>query len=233
MMMTRITTTSILLTAAAVILLAGCRGSRSGEPPVHLNRNMDSQQKLLPQHSSGFFADGKTMRTPPEGVVARGELREDAAFFTGKEDDDSYASMPFVMEPADLARGAQRYAIYCTPCHGENGDGKGAIADPKYKYPIPPTSYHEQRIKDMADGNIFETISNGIRNMPSYRQQIPVRDRWCIVAHVRELQKRGAPASAAALSPSAETTPADKRTTGSVPTAASRITKTTTTATAQ
>ncbi|MFA6232877.1 MAG: cytochrome c [Bacteroidota bacterium] len=194
--MTRTATTKILLTAAAVILLTGCRGSTSGEPPVHLNPNMDSQQKLMPQHSSAFFADGKTMRNPPEGAVARGELREDAAFFTGKNDDGSYAAMPFSVEPADLARGERRYAIYCTPCHGEYGDGKGKMADPKYKYPVPPTSYHEQRIKDMADGNIFETISNGIRNMPSYRQQIPVRDRWCIVAHVRELQKRGAAATA-------------------------------------
>ncbi|MBE0642472.1 MAG: c-type cytochrome [Bacteroidetes bacterium] len=217
--MTRTATTRIVLTAAAVILLAGCRGTTSPEPPVHPNPNMDTQQKLKPQRSSAFFADGKAMRTPPEGSVARGELREDAAFFTGKNDDGSYAAMPFAVEAADLERGAKRYAIYCKPCHGEYGDGKGIIADPKYKYPIPPTSYHEQRIKDMADGNIFEVISNGIRNMPSYRQQIPVRDRWCIVTHVRELQKHGAPASAPAAA--------------QTQTPASTTTETTTTETAQ
>ncbi len=202
----RNTTTSIILTTAALILLAGCRGNTSSEPPVHLNRNMDSQQKLLPQHSSGFFADGKTMRTPPEGTVARGELREDDAYFKGKNADGSYAGMPFVIEAADLERGAKRYAIYCLPCHGEFGDGKGVIADPKYKYPIPPTSYHEQRIRDMADGNLYEVIADGIRNMPSYRQQIPVRDRWCIVAHVRELQKNGVPATDPVQKPANTTT---------------------------
>ncbi len=218
-MMKRTATTRLVLTAAAVLLLAGCRGNTSPEPPIHLNPNMDTQQKLVAQRSSNFFADGKDMRTPPEGTVARGELREDAAYFTGKNDDGSYAAMPFVMEAADLDRGAKRFAIYCQPCHGEHGDGKGVIADPKYKYPIPPTSYHEQRIRDMADGNLFEVISSGIRNMPSYRQQIPVRDRWCIVAHVRELQKRGAPAPA----------PADAQTA----TPAGTTTETTTTETAQ
>lgn len=204
--MTRSSISRLLLTAAAVALLAGCRGTVSDQPPIHPNPNMDTQQKLVPQRGSAFFIDGKAMRTPPEGTVARGELREDAAYFTGKNDDGSYAAMPFVIEAADLARGAARYAIFCQPCHGVHGDGKGVIADPKYKYPIPPTSYFAQNILDAKDGYIYEVISNGIRNMPSYRQQIPVRDRWCIVAHVRELQKRGAPAPDPAAAPAAAST---------------------------
>ena len=204
--MTRNTISRLLLTAAAVALLAGCRGTISDQPPIHPNPNMDTQRKLVPQRGSVFFTDGKAMRTPPEGTVARGELREDAAYFTGKNDDGSYAAMPFAIEASDLARGADRYAIFCLPCHGVHGDGKGVIADPKYKYPIPPTSYHAQNILDAKDGYIYEVISNGIRNMPSYRQQIPVRDRWCIVAHVRELQKRGAPAPDPAAAPAAAST---------------------------
>ena len=205
--MKRYTLTRILLTVSAVALLAGCRGGTSELPPVHPNRNMDTQEKLKAQRSSAFFADGKTMRTPPEGTVARGELREDAAFFTGKSDDGSYADIPFALEAADLERGAARYAIYCMPCHGVHGDGKGVIADPKYKYPIPPTSYHTPLILAAKDGYLFEVISNGVRNMPSYRQQIPVRDRWLIVAHVRELQKRGAPAAPdSSAAPAAATT---------------------------
>jgi mono/diheme cytochrome c family protein len=206
MTMTRNTISRLLLTTAAIALLAGCRGAVSDQPPIHPNPNMDTQHKLVPQRGSAFFTDGKSMRTPPEGTVARGELREDAAYFTGKNDDGSYAAMPFVIEAADLARGADRYAIFCLPCHGVHGDGKGVIADPKYKYPIPPTSYHAQNILDAKDGYLYEVISNGIRNMPSYRQQIPVRDRWCIVAHVRELQKRGAPAPDPAAAPAAAST---------------------------
>jgi mono/diheme cytochrome c family protein len=204
--MTRSTLSRMLLTAAAVVLLAGCRGSTSDRPPVHPNTNMDTQQKLAPQRTSAFFTDGKAMRTPPEGTVARGELREDAAYFTGRNDDGAYAAMPFALDAADLARGSERYDIFCLPCHGVHGDGKGVIADPKYKYPIPPTSYHTQQILEAADGYLYEVIANGVRNMPSYRQQIPVRDRWLIVAHVRELQKRGAPAPDTKAAPAAEST---------------------------
>lgn len=207
--MTRRILTRMILTASVVALLTGCRGSTSEQPPVHPNRNMDTQAKLVPQRASSFFADGSAMRTPPEGTVARGHLREDAVWFTGKHDDGSYADLPFTLEPADVARGAERYTIYCAPCHGVFGDGKGVIADPKYKYPIPPTSYHTQPILDAKDGYLYEVITNGVRSMPTYRQQIPVRDRWLIVAHVRELQKRGAPAGAASdttAAPAAATT---------------------------
>ncbi|MDX9758860.1 MAG: cytochrome c, partial [Bacteroidota bacterium] len=181
----------LLFCLSGVILLAGCRGTISEQPPIHPNPNMDTQEKLVPQRASAFFVDGSSMRTPPEGTVARGELREDAAYFTGKNDDGSYVAMPFVVNAADRARGAERYMIYCQPCHGAAGDGKGVIADPKYRYPIPPTSYLTQPILDAADGYLYEVIANGVRSMPSYRQQIPVRDRWLIVAHVRALQQRG------------------------------------------
>lgn len=185
------TTRAVLPVAAVLLLLAGCRGSISEEAPVHLNRNMDTQEKYVAQRSSAFFADGSAMRTPPEGTVARGALRADDALYTGKDADGAYVSLPFAITEADRARGAERFGIYCSPCHGHSGDGKGKIME--YKYPIPPTSLYEQKVYDMADGNLFEVISNGIRNMPSYRQQIPAHDRWRIVAHVRALQANGTP----------------------------------------
>jgi hypothetical protein len=191
-----------LILASAIVLLAGCRGMTSEEPPIHPNPNMDTQTKYIAQRGSDFFADGAAMRTPPEGTVARGQLREDVGYFEGRyEDSTLVAAIPFEVTAAVLERGARRFDIYCSPCHGISADGKGNIM--KYKYPIPPTNLMEQRIRDLADGAIFEVISNGIRNMPSYRQQIPADDRWNIVAHVRALQK----SSPVAPAPSTTTTP--------------------------
>lgn len=178
--------------AAAALLLAGCRGSTSEDPPIHPNPNMDTQEKYTAQRTSTFFADGKAMRTPPAGTVARGHLHEDVGYFTGRNPDSSFVeALPFTVNATALKRGAERFIIFCSPCHGVTGDGKGNIME--YKYPIPPTSMYEQKVYDMADGNIYEVISNGIRNMPSYREQIPPDDRWRIVAHVRALQDMGTP----------------------------------------
>ncbi|MDT8324385.1 MAG: cytochrome c [Bacteroidota bacterium] len=202
-------TRAVLPVAAALLLLAGCRGSTSEEAPVHLNRNMDTQEKYVAQRSSAFFVDGSAMRTPPAGTVARGALREDDALNTGKDGDGAYVSLPFTITEADRMRGAERFGIYCSPCHGHSGDGKGKIME--FKYPIPPTSLYEQRVYDMADGYIFEVITNGVRNMPSYREQIPVHDRWRIVAHVRALQANGTPVAGTPL-PGAATAPSDSTT---------------------
>ncbi len=211
-MKTQATTRHMLLSlTVAVIVLTGCRGGTSDDPPVHLNRNMDTQEKYTAQRASGFFADGKAMRTPPEGTVARGQLREDPIYFTGKDAGGVYVpAIPFEVDEAALKRGAERFGIYCSPCHGFTGDGKGKIME--YKYPIPPTNLYEQRIYDMADGNIFEVISNGVRNMPSYREQIPVRDRWCIVAHVRTLQTKGTPVPSTTVAAPAPTADAAQST---------------------
>lgn len=205
---------TIVLTLAAIgasaLLIGGCRGSVSDKPPIHPNPNMDTQAKYKAQAESNFFADGATMRTPPEHTVARGDLREDSTFHRGRVAGGGFATAsPVPVTPALLARGAGRYAIYCSPCHGLKGDGKGKILE--FKYPIPPTSYFEPRILAAADGYLFDVITNGIRNMPSYARQIPVQDRWAIVAHVRTLQRAGAPPSATAstsASPATATTPA-------------------------
>jgi mono/diheme cytochrome c family protein len=183
----------IICIAVIGVMQSGCRESQSGKPPIHLNRNMFTQEKLKPQRESNFFEDGSSMRTPVENTVARGELREDDAYYRGKTAGGAYADLPVPLTPELLTRGKQRFLIYCVTCHGPNGDGKGKIME--YKFPIPPTSYFDPRILAMKDGNIYEVISNGIRNMPSYRQQIPVADRWAIVSYVRALQRLQTPTS--------------------------------------
>lgn len=167
------------------------RGGTSERTPIHPNRNMYTQEKYKPQRASNFFPDGKTMQTPPANTVARGELRGDEAYFTGKTDGTAYVDSPVPVTPELLARGGQRYRIYCLPCHGELGNGRGKIMD--YQFPIPPTSYFDPRILQAKDGYIFEVIGNGIRNMASYKAQIPVTDRWAIVSHVRALQRAQLP----------------------------------------
>jgi mono/diheme cytochrome c family protein len=191
------------LAALALTQSACFRGGTSEKPPIHPNRNMFTQEKYKPQRESKFFVDGKTMQTPPANSVARGELRDDAAAFKGKTGDGAYVDIPVPVTPALLERGTQRYNIYCVPCHGPLGNGRGKIMD--YKFPIPPTSYFDPRILQAKDGYIFEVISNGIRNMASYKAQIPVADRWAIVAHVRELQKAQLPDSLKGVIPNAQT----------------------------
>jgi hypothetical protein len=129
------------------------------------------------------------MRTPVPGTVARGWLREDAESRTGKDAAGEYlltSPKPWTDEMA--ARGAERYGIYCRPCHTSVGNGKGIITE---KAGLPVPSFHEERLRTMPDGQIFETITQGKGLMPAYAYPIPAADRWAIVAHVRRLQQEG------------------------------------------
>ncbi len=172
-----------------MVTLSGCfRGRPSDKPPIHLNPNMDTQDKYKPQTQSEFFADQSAMRMPVEGTVAIGQLREDGSYYFGKNSDGSFVQTnPVTLTRELMLRGQERFNIYCSPCHGRAGDGKGIIT--KYNYPIPPTSFHQDRIRSMPDGQLFDIITNGIRSMPSYRHQIPVDDRWAIIGYVRALQR--------------------------------------------
>ena len=162
------------------------RGSTSENPPIHLNPNMDDQPKYMAQAESGYFADGRTMRMPVEGTVARNELFADMSYYFGKnENGDFIIVSPAVVDDQLLQRGKQRYNIYCTPCHNTNGDGKGIVISKGF---LPPPNFHQDKYRNYPDGQIFDVISNGFRNMPSYKHQIPVHDRWGIVAFVRVLQ---------------------------------------------
>lgn len=191
------------MTAAAMALaLSGCgllRGCTSTRPPIHINPSMDDQPKLLPQAESAFFYDGSGMRLPVEGTVARGELREDDAFFRGMGPDGKpVATIPVTVDAALLARGSARYAIYCQPCHDAKGDGKGILFQ---RGNVPTSSFHSDKIRAYPDGQIFDIVSNGSGLMPAYRWPIPPADRWAIIAHLRELERERADAVARRATP--------------------------------
>ena len=171
----------------AALLLTGCgRHQTSEKPPVHLQQNMMNQPKVKPQAESRYFADGLAMLEPVEGTVARGWLRQDSAYYFGKFKGKPVKKAPVLMTLDRLQRGRQRFDIYCSPCHGRVGDGKSIMVK---KGMLPPPSFHEQRLVDVEDGQLFDVITNGLRNMPPYKYQISVDDRWSIVGYVRALQK--------------------------------------------
>jgi mono/diheme cytochrome c family protein len=197
--------TSVLgvLALASVVSLAGCaRGCTSSRPPIHLNPSMDDQPKVRAQTASTFFYDGLSMRQPVPGTVAIGELKEDAAFFTGKSADGTFvATNPVTVDAALVERGRQRSAIYCQPCHDARGDGKGILFQ---RGNVPTASFHQEKILNYPDGQLFDVITNGTGLMAGYRWPIPPADRWAIVAYVRELQRQRSAAAAAAAPASAE-----------------------------
>ena len=174
--------------ALALTTLQGCmRGCSSSEPPIHLNPSMFNQPKYRPYASSEFFYDGKAMRAPVAGTIARGQLPGDAAIETGKGPDGSpVASSPIAVDEALLGRGHERFDIYCRPCHDERGEGKGVLFQ---RAKVPTANLLEKRFRDAPDGQIFDTITNGKGLMPAYRYPIQAHDRWAIIAYVRSLQK--------------------------------------------
>jgi mono/diheme cytochrome c family protein len=149
---------------------------------------MDNQPKYLPQAGSAFFADGATMRVPVEGTVARGDLELFDPISTGRDDaGDFLAANPVPVDAALLERGKQRMAIYCAPCHGERADGKGILFE---RARIETPSFYSDRVRGLSDGQVFDAITNGMGLMGSYRYPIPPRDRWAIIAYVRELERQ-------------------------------------------
>jgi mono/diheme cytochrome c family protein len=168
-------------------LAAGCtRGSTSSRPPIHLNPNMDDQPRYEAQAASDFFADGMAARPPVPGTVARGELAEDPGLETGATADGT--PLTFVPIPVDerfLARGAERYAIYCGPCHADDGSGQSML---RQRSGVATADLTQERLREASDGYLFDVITNGFGQMPSYASQIPVEDRWAVVAYVRALQ---------------------------------------------
>lgn len=169
-------------------LWAGCRGTLSDRPPIHLNQNMDAQEKFDAQEANPFFADGRAARPPVPGTVARGFLQEDPIFYRGRTADGAYTTdLPFEITEAVIARGQERFNIYCAVCHGRAGDGEGIIMTGGYGF-TPAPSFHIDRLREVQDGYLYDVITNGVRNMPAYAQQISVADRWATVAYVRALQ---------------------------------------------
>lgn len=176
-----------IIAGLAVSALLGCRGQTSSENPIWIKHGMEFQNKWLPYGKNTFTADGRNMQHPPAGTVAVGMLKSDDAYYRGGSDTNYSASNPLKIDAALLDRGQDRYQIYCTPCHGRSGLGDGMVI--KRGFPIPPPSFHDERIVAMHDGQLFHVITNGIRNMPSYGKQVPEEDRWAIVAYLRALQR--------------------------------------------
>lgn len=148
-------------------------------------QDMHDTPRYESYEASAFYADGRASRVAPTGTVARGWLREDEALYTGRANGELVAEFPFAISPADLQRGRERYGIYCTPCHGVLGDGQGMVVQRGLRR---AASYHQDRLRDEKVGYFYDVVTNGFGAMQGYAEQIPVRDRWLIVAYVRALQ---------------------------------------------
>ena len=183
----------VVLSWVPLALIMRARVTTTSQPRIHIVPDMDNQPKFKAQSRSLMFADRRAMRPPVAGVVPRGAVLGDPALTTGRIGDDWVETMPVAIDRALLERGRQRYDIYCSPCHGLGGSGDGMVARRADELLegtwTPPTSFHTELQRSRPDGHIFNTITNGIRNMPAYGPQIPVDDRWAIVAYVRALQR--------------------------------------------
>src|SRR5271157_3070868 len=163
---------SALLIFSAAIALAGC--------DTTLRQDMANQPRQNTLSPSNFFPDGRSERQPLENTVARGSVEDDALFVP--KDSNAF---PLPITPGLLERGQERYNIFCTPCHGLQGDGLGMVAMRGMKH---PPSYHQDRLRQEPNGYIYDVVTNGFGAMYGYSAQIPPRDRWAIVAYVRALQ---------------------------------------------
>lgn len=176
------------------LLAIACRGQFSDKPPLHFNPNMDDTERYDAQEANLFFADGRAGRPRVAGTVARGTLEADPVLYRGRTEDGLYVlDNPLTIDKSLLLRGQERYNIYCAVCHDRSGGGRGmAIRYPENSgiagFP-PPPSFHEERLRDAPDGQIFDTITHGARTMPPYADRVAARDRWAIVAYIRALQR--------------------------------------------
>ena len=160
----------------ALVALAGVTACR---------QDMHDQPKYKPFRESEIFADRRSARPFVPGTVARGTLREDAVFFTGKLGDDFVTEIPVEVTAELLERGQAQYQVFCAPCHGRTGRGDGMIVQRGFKR---PSSYHVDRLRQMPIGYFYDVVTNGFGAMSDYSAQVPPADRWAIAAYVRTLQ---------------------------------------------
>lgn len=214
---------AVLGVAALVppVMIAKARTTTSTTPRLSIISDMDYQPKFKAQTTNPLFADGRSMRPQVSGTIARGDLREDDAFYRGISPVEPVAisvkrtgasvpqlmpvstfdeslphyttEFPLPVDEALIRRGKQRYGIYCATCHGQGGDGDGLVTLRALELEqgtwVKPTSLHAEPIRQQPVGQLYNTITNGVRKMPGYASQIPVRDRWAIVSYVKALQK--------------------------------------------
>ena len=168
--------TACLQCGLVLLLLCATAGCR---------QDMHDQPKYESLEASTFFPDGRASRPLVPGTVARGQLREDTHLYEGKVSGKPAETFPFPIDLKTLERGQQRYNIYCSPCHDRVGNGNGMVVRRGFR---PPPSYHIERLRKVPPGYLYDVITNGFGAMQDYAAQIPVRDRWAIVAYVRALQ---------------------------------------------
>jgi mono/diheme cytochrome c family protein len=148
-------------------------------------QDMHDQPKYRPLRGSELFADKRSARPLVEGTVARGTLREDAVFFTGKTADGFVSELPVELTAQLIARGQSQFQVFCAPCHGRTGRGDGMVVQRGFKK---PSSYHVDRLRQMPIGYFYDVISIGFGAMSDYAAQVPPQDRWAIAAYIRTLQ---------------------------------------------
>jgi mono/diheme cytochrome c family protein len=203
----------VIMTVASAVpfaLAAKARFTTSRSPRIHIIQDMDAQPKYKAQRENPVFGDGRATRVPDPETVAVGELDEDDHFYRGKDNGAWARTFPpgFRVDEVAMERGQQRFGIYCTPCHGFGGEGNGMVSKRAEELAqgtwTPPTNLTDARIRNMPVGELFNTITNGIRNMPAYGAQVPTSDRWAIILYLRALE-RGRSATVADLEPAERT----------------------------
>lgn len=175
------------------------RVSHGDEPRIHVFPDMDFQPHAKSQQRSPLFDDDKASRPPVDGTVARGQLREDDHYYRGLDDAAWATTFPeqLDIDRDTMERGQVQYDVYCAPCHGYDGRGGGAVQERAEELMragqvegwVQPTDLHTANIIEQPHGQLYNTISHGIRTMPGYRSQIDVEDRWAIVLYTRALQR--------------------------------------------
>ena len=175
------------LTIVMVLGIAGKRGSRSRKPPIELFPDMDRQPKLRPQEPNSFFANGQSSQPMVPGTIARDTPYQDIPVNTGRLTGltNLVDTIPVPVTAQLMARGKERYAISCIPCHGPQADGNGITK--KYGMAV-VANLHDPRIVRMPDGEIFSIITSGKNLMGAYGANVAVKDRWAIIAYLRALQ---------------------------------------------
>ena len=170
----RANSTATLLILAVALTSGACR------------QDMHDQAKYEPLEESSFFDNGMSSRPLVEGTIAREMPPEKTALHTGRTPNDEFITeLPMELDRELLERGRSRFDAFCSPCHGQTGDGLGMIVRRGFKQPI---SFHDQRLRESSVGYYFDVMSNGFGQMSSYASQIPVRDRWAIAAYIAALQ---------------------------------------------
>lgn len=170
---------AVLLTCSALIFAGGCHQDMWNQPKAKAQSLSDS-----------IFADGENSRPTVQGTVAFGKARLDRKFYTAFDENGRLVNeFPVAVNEAFLKRGQERFKIFCSPCHGELGNGKGFIAQRGFTLARPVGNYHSDRLRKMPVGHFYDVITNGFGTMYSFKSRIEPMDRWAIAAYIRVLQE--------------------------------------------